>query len=116
MVVGTVILIAYLGLTIVNAAQWRGNRTITFALPLSRAAALLLLAQWALGFSLLADDASITPLHYLFGLATLLTLGAEHGAANSRPTAAGRNRIATFATAGTTILVFVAYLIGETSA
>ena len=115
MIVGTLVLIAYLVLTIVNVVQWKGNRALGFALPLSRVAGLLLAAQWALGFSLLAGDASITPFHYIIGLATFLTLGAEHSGANSRESAAERYRIATLATAGTTILVLVAYLIGQSS-
>ena len=115
MIVGSLVLLAYLALTIVNALQLRGGRTISFARPLSMAAALLLLVQLVLGFNLLAGDREITAIHYLVGLATLITVGAEHGYANSRPTEAERLKIATLATVGTTILVFIAYMIGETS-
>jgi hypothetical protein len=116
MIVGSLVLIAYIALTIVNVVQLRRGRTIGFARQLSMAAALLLLIQIVLGFNLLAGDGDITVLHYLFALATLITVGAEHGMANSRPTEAERLKVATLATAGTTILVFIAYLIGETSA
>lgn len=113
MIVGTLVLIAYLALTTVYVVQLFGNRTIGFALPLSRGAGLLLIVQWALGFSLLASDRSITPFHYIIGLATFITLGAEHSGANSRETIAERNRIAALATAGTTSLVIIAYVIGQ---
>jgi hypothetical protein len=115
MIVGSLVLLAYLALTIVNVIQLRGGRTIGFARQLSMAAALLLLVQIVLGFNLLAGDRSITGLHYIIALATLITVGLEHGMANSRPTEAERLKIATLATAGTTILVFIAYMIGETS-
>ena len=115
MIVGSLVLIAYVVLTIVNVVQMRRGRMLGWARQLSMAAALLLLVQIVLGFNLLAGDGSITVLHYLFALASLITVGAEHGMANSRPTEAERLKVATLATAGTTILVFVAYLIGETA-
>src|SRR5688572_28691754 len=116
MIVGSLVLLAYLALTVVNVVQMRQGRTIGFARQLSMAAALLLLVQIVLGFNLLAGDHSITGFHYIIALATLITVGLEHGMANSRPTEAERLKIATLATAGTTILVFIAYMIGETSA
>ena len=116
MIVGALVLIAYIALTIINLVQMRRGRSIGFARHLSMASALLLLVQIVLGFNLLTGDGEITVLHYLIALATLITVGAEHGVANSRPTEAERLKIATLATAGTTILVFIAYLIGETSA
>jgi hypothetical protein len=116
MIVGTLVLIAYVALTIMNFIQMQRGRSIGFARQLSMAAALSLLVQIVIGFNLLAGDGDVTVLHYLFALATLITVGAEHGMANSRPTESERLKIATLATAGTTILVIIAYLIGETAA
>jgi hypothetical protein len=111
--VGTAVLVAYLTLTVANFLQYRRGTTISWARELSMGAALLLLVQIVLGFNLLASDHTITPLHYLFALAALIPVGVEHGMVKGKELATDRARLATFATAGTTLLVLVAYAIAE---
>ncbi|HQY31014.1 MAG TPA: hypothetical protein PK691_06995 [Thermomicrobiales bacterium] len=78
------------------------------------AAALLLLIQYVLGFSLLGNDHSITPAHYLIALAALISVGVEHAVAYPTEDKVTRARLATMATSATALLVLVAYLIAET--
>ena len=111
--VGTLVLIAYLALAIVNGLQVSGSRTIAWTRPLSMTAALLLLVQYTLGFGLLGGDHSITALHYLIALAALIPVGIEHAVANTQDVPGNRARLAMFATAATTVLVLIAYAIAE---
>ena len=113
MVVGSIVVLAYLALTIANGLQLSGKRTYAWTRQLSMAASLLLLVQFVLGFNLLAGDHSITPIHYIIALATIGTVGFEQAKANAEPDAALRARLATFATAGTLALVLIAYAIGQ---
>jgi hypothetical protein len=112
--VGTLVVLAYLALTVVNIVRVTGRR-ITWGRQLSFAAGGLLLLQYILGFSLLGSDHSITPWHYLFALAAIVTVGIEHAMANERPMVAGNPRLAAAATAGTTILTVIAYAIGASN-
>jgi hypothetical protein len=112
--VGTLVILAYLALTVVNVLRATG-RTIAWARPLSFGAGALLLIQYVLGFGLLGDDADVSPWHYLFALSAIVTVGVEHGMANERPMVAGNPRLAAAAAAGTTILTIVAYAIGTSS-
>ena len=114
MTVGTLVLIAYLALTICYAMSMRG-RTISFLKPLSFAAAGLLALQYVLGFGLLGNDHEQRGLHYVFALAALITVGVEHGYAGSREDARSRARIGTIAAAGTFLLALAAYGVGESS-
>jgi hypothetical protein len=109
--VGTLVVLAFLALTVVNVLRVTG-RQITWARQLSFAAAGLLLLQYVLGFSLLGSDHSITAWHYLFALSAILTVGIEHGMANAQAPS-GNARLAAAATAGTTVLVLIAYAIGS---
>jgi hypothetical protein len=111
--VGSLVLIAYLALTVVNFLQWKRGTTIGLGRQLSMAGGALLLVQIVLGFNLLAGDHSISALHYLFALATLIPVGIEHGMARGKDSESERNRLAMFATAGTTVLVLIAYAIAE---
>ena len=110
--VGTLVLVAFLALTILNVVQLVQRREFPWAIMVSRTAALLLLLQWALGFNLLVGESSITPFHYLAALASAATVGLEHGPGYNDPDPAKRRKIALAATAGTTILVLIAYQIG----
>ena len=113
--IGTLVVLAFLALTVVNILRLTG-RQITWARPLSFAAAGLLLLQYLLGFSLLGSDHSVTAWHYLFALAAILTVGIEHGMGNARPPeTTGNLRIVAAATAGTTLLTLVAYAIGSSN-
>ena len=108
--VGTLVVIAFLALTVVNILRATG-RQIGWARPLSFVAAGLLVLQYLLGFSLLGSDHSITAWHYLIALSALITVGIEHGMANAQAPS-GNARLAAAATAGTTILTLIAYAIG----
>jgi heme A synthase len=112
-IVGTLVVLAYLVLTVVNIMRATG-RQITWARPLSFGAAGLLVLQYLLGFSLLGSDHKITAWHYLFALCAILTVGVEHGMANANPPS-GNARLAAAATAGTTILTLIAYAIGSSN-
>ena len=111
--VGTLVLVAYLALTMLNVIQLVQKREFPWVIMVSRTAALLLLVQWALGFNLLVGESTITPAHYLVALASAGTVGLEHGPGYNDSDPARRRQIALAATAGTTILVLIAYLIGQ---
>jgi hypothetical protein len=112
--VGTLVLLAYLVLTVVYVLAMRGGQ-YPWARQLSFFAAGLLVLQYALGFSLLASDHDITAAHYILALCALITVGFEHGYANTRETAAERARFGALAAAGTFLVVLGAYIIGQSS-
>ena|SRR5947209_1672269 len=114
--VGTLVLIAFVALVVVNILIMTGKR-ISWSKQLSYAAAGLLAIQYVLGFSLLGNDHKITAWHYLIALAAIIPVGVEHGMAEAREReqpGSGR-RIAAAATAATLILVIVAYAIGQSN-
>ena len=110
--VGTLVLLAFLSLVVVNVLQLVRHRDFAWTIMLSRTAALLLLVQYVLGFNLLSGGHRITPFHYLLALASLVTVGLEHGKAYPEPDAERRHRLATATTAGTLVLVLAAWSIG----
>ena len=113
--VGSILVLAYIVLTIANGMQISGTRTFAWTRQLSMGAAGLLLVQIVLGFNLLAGDHSINGVHYLFALAAIATVGFEHAKASTEPEANMRARMLTFATAGTTALILIAYAIGQSN-
>ena len=62
MIIGSLVVLAYLVLAVGNAIQLSGDRTLTWTRQLSMAAALLLLLQYVLGFSLLGKAVIVTRL------------------------------------------------------
>jgi hypothetical protein len=114
MTIGTLVLLGYLVLTILNVLSIRG-RTFNGIRPLSFAVAALLVVQYLIGFDLLADDPDQNALHYVVALATLIPVGFEHAVANSRTNPEERARLAALANAATFVLVLIAYVIGETA-
>src|SRR5687768_4930168 len=112
MVIGTLVLLAYVALTIANGLQMSGARTFSWGRPLSMTAAGLLLVQYTLGFSLLGSH-SITAIHYLVALAAIIPVGYEHMVANVQEVPSTRARLGMFAAAATTVLVLIAYAIAE---
>jgi hypothetical protein len=113
-IVGTLVVLAFLALTVVNVLRMTG-REIAWARPLSFAAAGLLLVQYVIGFGLLGDDHDVTAWHYLIALAAIITVGVEHGIANAQLPRTGNARLATAATAATTLQTIVAYAIDSSS-
>ena len=113
MVVGTLVIVAYLALTATYGLQIGGSRRFSFTRQLSMGAATLLLVQYALGFGLLGGSHSITPAHYLIALAAILPVGYEHMVVNEQKAGIDRARLGALAAACTTILVLIAYAIAE---
>jgi hypothetical protein len=112
--VGTLVVLAYFALTVVNLLRVTG-REIPWVRGLSFAAAALLLLQYLLGFSLLAQRLAVPPIHYIIALLALITVGLEHGYANTRLDPRTRALASLLATAATTVLVAVAHTIGSRS-
>jgi len=112
--IGVLVVIAFLALAVVNILRVTG-KSIPWAKQLSYGAAGLLAVQYVLGFSLLGNDHKITAWHYLFALAAIIPVGIEHGMGNAREaeTPGSGLRIAAAASALTTIVVIVAYAIGQ---
>lgn len=112
--VGALVVLSFLALAVVNVLRATGKQ-ITWAKQLSFTAAGLLVLQYVLGFSLLGSDHKITGWHYLFALAAIITVGIEHGMGNAREQEKPGSgiRVAAAASAITTILVIVAYAIGQ---
>lgn len=111
-IVGTLVVVAYLALTVVNVLRLRGG-DVSWARPLSFAAAGLLLVQYLLGFALLGQGRVNQLSHYAVALLALVTVGLEHGYANTRPDRRARASAALAATGLTFLLVVVAYGIGS---
>src|SRR4051794_12745415 len=108
MILGSLVLIGYLALAI---SYWRGA---AITRQLSMAAGAAIVVQWALGFVLLiSSDDRPNATHYIFALATILTVGFEHSVAVPEKDAAKRKRLGTMAATGTFALALVAYLIGD---
>lgn len=114
--VGSLVVLAYLFLVIMNLITLFSGREFGWLRPVSMLAALLLLIQYILGFTLLGQNHHITPAHYIIALLAILTVGLEHGYANQRPIERDRATMRTVANVATLILVVVAYIIGRANA
>ena len=112
MTVGTLVVLGYLAATVLNLLALAG-RSFPWARYVSYAASGLLLVQYALGFSLLGEGYRNRGIHYVLALAALITVGLEHGYANTRPTPRARAAYGAIATALTFALVLSAYLVGQ---
>jgi peptidoglycan/LPS O-acetylase OafA/YrhL len=113
MIIGSLVVIAYIVLAVVNWVQLRRNEDISWSRQLSMLAGVLLLAQIAIGFNLLAGDHSMTAAHYIVALLALVPVGVEHSMARARETQSERHRLAALATTGTAVVVLIAYAIAE---
>ena len=112
--VGTLVLLAYLLLAIVNGLGLTG-RHYPWARQLSFFAAGLLALQYVIGFGLLGSDHDVTAAHYILALCALITVGFEHGYANTRETPVERARFAALATTGTFIILLITYIVGQSN-
>lgn len=115
LVIGLAVVVAFLLSTILNFLRMTRGMSFPWARGLSFAAAGLLLLQFVLGFSLLADDRKITAVHYILALAAIIPVGMEHMLANSDRPERDRNRMAFLATLATLVVVLVVYAIGESN-
>jgi len=110
--VGTLVVVLFVILTVGNIMRATG-KVVPWTKQLSMLAGGVLLLQYVLGFALLGSSHSISAIHYLFALAAILTVGLEHAVGSDQTTKSART--AAIATAGTTILVLVAYAIGASN-
>lgn len=113
--IGTLVVVAFLAMTVVYVLQLRGKR-IEWSRQLSMGAGGLLLVQYALGFILIGGDNDVSPIHYLFALGAIATVGLEHAMANGDNGGSPNLRLAAAAAAGTTTLALIAYAIGQSTA
>ncbi|MDQ3411338.1 MAG: hypothetical protein M3509_04400 [Chloroflexota bacterium] len=113
-ILGTLVVLAFLGLTVINVLRVTG-RPVPIAAPLSYAAAALLLIQIVIGFVLLGGGREITPLHYILALLAIVTVALEHGDAGARSAPELRAMASLLATGATTILVTAAHIIGSST-
>jgi hypothetical protein len=114
MIVGTLVVIAFVLLVIVNIFRLTGA-TFPWARKLSYAAAGLLIVQYVLGFGLLGDDHKITAWHYIIAVLAILPVGAEHALAANQASPKKGLMLTTLATAGTAALTIIAYAIGQSN-
>jgi len=112
--IGTLVVLAFIALVVVNLLQMSG-RSISWSRQLSFAAAGLLFFQYVIGFGLLGGNNDVNPLHFLFALGAIVTVGLEHGMANTKQDVSARARLAAACAAGSTALVIIAYAIGQSS-
>ena len=113
-IVGTLVVLAFLANFGAYVLLFQG-RTVTWRRAVSTAASGLLLLQYLLGFLLLADDREQVASHYVFAFLPLLTVGLEHGYAQTRPTARERGLWGMVAAGGSFVLVLIAFIIGSTN-
>ena len=115
MIVGGLVIVMYLA-AVIGYLQGSKGVTPPWAKMVSRLGAVLLLLQYALGFSLLGTSDSLpSPIHYLVALATAFTVGGEHMVAGQETDPVKRNRKSLMFCLGTLVLVFVAFAIGEST-
>ena len=114
-VVGTLVVLGYLMLTVLNVAAIGrgGGRVAPLARPLSYAAAALLLLQYAIGFALIGSGYDKRGLHYVLALSIILTIGFEHGFARTRAAERHRALFIAAASALTTVLLVLTYIVGQ---
>ena len=113
--VGALVVLAFLANLGGHLMVYTG-RTVTWGRTASMAASTLLLLQYLLGFSLLADDRGNVAAHYVFAFLPLLTVGLEHGYARTRPTVREQALWGIVATGGSFLLVLIAFAIGSANA
>ncbi|MDQ3695113.1 MAG: hypothetical protein M3464_16005 [Chloroflexota bacterium] len=113
-ILGTLVVLAFLGLTVINVLRVTG-RPVAVAAPLSYAAAALLVIQIVIGFALLGGGLDVTPLHYVLALLAIVTVALEHGYARAQSAPELRAMVSLLATGATTILVTAAHIIGSSN-
>lgn len=113
MTVGSLLLLTYIVVLVLNIRTAMGKPMLSFQRPLSFIAATLLLAQIMLGFSLLGEGREMAPLHIVAALLAIFPVGAEHALSSKETDSRRAGRIAAIANIFTIALVFTAYMIGE---
>jgi hypothetical protein len=109
---GAAVLALFLLATILNAIGLAG-REIRAARYVSYLGALALLVQYLLGIGLLASGHGQAWYHYVLALLVVVPVGLEHGLVRRRLTGQSRALGLTLATLAATVLVVLAYLVGQ---
>jgi hypothetical protein len=115
MIVGSLVVLAYIVVLVLNVRAAMGKPMLSFQRPLSMAAAGLFLIQILLGMSLLGEGKDIPAAHYLIALLAIFSVGAEHMLTGREVDSQRAGRIAAAANVVTLVLVLIAYMIGETN-
>jgi hypothetical protein len=115
MIVGSLVVIAYIIVLVLNVRTAMGRPMLSFQRPLSMAAAGLFLIQILLGMSLLGEGKDIPAAHFLIALLAIFPIGAEHMLTGREVDSRRAGRVAAIANAITLALVLIAYIIGETN-
>ena len=115
MIVGSLVVLAYIAVLVLNVRAATGKPMLSFQRPLSMAAAGLFLIQIMLGFSLLGSDKEIPAAHYLLALLAIFSVGAEHMLTGREVDSRRAGRMGAIANAVTLVLVLIVYMIGETN-
>jgi hypothetical protein len=113
MIVGSLVVLGYLIVLVLNVRTAMGKPMLTFQRPLSFGAATLFLLQLMLGMSLLGEGEDIPAAHYLIALLAIFSVGAEHMLTGREVDSRRAGRVAAIANAITLALVLTAYMIGE---
>ncbi|MGI8486338.1 MAG: hypothetical protein ACR2OU_19030 [Thermomicrobiales bacterium] len=113
MLVGTLVIVAFLASAILNIMTFVTGRSFSWQKMVSFAAATLLLLQYLLGFSLLGEGQSVPGSHFLIALLAIIPVGFEHMYAGTREDTKQRGLFAASANIATLVLVLVAYMIGQ---
>lgn len=112
---GSFLVLAFVLLAVLYGLTAAG-RAIPGVRTFAMIAAVALLAQYLVGFVLLASGFRNAWLHYVIALLAIATVGLEHGYAARRATASQRATAAAVAAAGTAILMLVAHGLGSANA
>lgn len=116
MIVGSLVVLGYLLVLVLNVRAAMGRPMLSFQRPLSMAAATLFLLQLLLGMSLLGEGEDIPAAHYLIALLGVFSVGAEHMLAGREVDSRRAGRLGGIANAVTLVIVVTAYMIGELNA
>jgi hypothetical protein len=115
MTVGSLVVLAYLVVLVLNIRTAMGRPMLSFQRPLSMGAAALYLVQILLGLSLLGEGKEVPATHYMIALLAIFSVGAEHMLTGREVDSRRAGRVGAIANAITLAIVLTAYMIGETN-
>lgn len=114
MIVGGITLILFLINTGMYGIEFAKGKAVAKHKLVSIAAATGLLLQYFLGFMLLGEEGtSITWMHWVLALVAILPVGLEHGGTANQTSFRKKSMLGLSATAITTIIILVVFMIGE---
>ncbi len=113
MIVGSLVVLSYLVVLVLNLRTASGRAMLSIQRPLSMTAAALYLLQIMIGFSLLGEGEEIPGTHFLIALLAIFSIGAEHMLTGRETDSRRAGRIGAITTGITFAIVLAAYAIGE---